>query len=222
MTRSEIGKTGGVIDRGNMKVVGGSNIATILNVAPHDYDSAHSLCLRLMGELPPKEDSDVMRWGRELESRVADMFADGHEEYEVVTHGIVTHHDHDWMVASPDRILLQDGEPKSVLEIKTADISTRHEFGRSMTDEIPIHYYCQVVWYMGMLNLPDCYVAVYFRQSGRKAFADYQEYRVEANPQQFELMVQRAVEFWNNHVVPRIPPEITVADAETIRYYKHR
>jgi predicted phage-related endonuclease len=35
-------------------------------------------------------------------------------------------------------------------------------------------------------------------------------------------MVQKAVEFWNDHVVPRIPPEITEPDAATVDYYRRR
>jgi putative phage-type endonuclease len=209
-----------MLDRGKIKAIGGSNIAALLNESP--YESAHSLYLRLTGEMPPKEDSDVMRWGRELESRVADIFADGHEEYEVVPHGIVTHTEYDFLIASPDRVLLQNNVPVGVLEVKTADISTRHEFGEPMTDEIPFHYLCQVIWYLGMLNLPVCHVAVYFRKPGRKALAAYQEYVVEASPEHFAAMVQKAVEFWFDHVEKRVPPEITEADNSTISYYRQR
>jgi putative phage-type endonuclease len=218
--RDQHRKEGWIMDRSKLKAIGGSNIAAILNLSP--YESAHSLYLRLVGELPPKEDSDVMRWGRELESRVADMFADNHEEYEVVPHGIVTHPDYDFLIASPDRILLQNGIPKGVLEIKTADISTRSEFGELMTDQIPVHYYCQVVWYLGMVNLPVCYVAVYFRQPGRKGFAGYQEYMVEASPERYERMVELSVDFWQRHVVTHTPPEIVTADSATVEFYKRR
>ena len=208
------------MNRSEIRKIGGSNIASILGKSP--YESAHSLYLRLTGELPPKDDCDVMRWGRELESRVADMFADGHDEYTIEPHGMVTHPDYDFLIASPDRILLQDGKPVGVLEIKTSDIGMRQEFGEQMTDEIPFHFILQLTWYLGMMNLPEGYVAVYFRKPGRKAFAAYQEHYVKFEPDLFGFMVQKAVEFWNNHVVPRIAPEITEPDAITVEYYSRR
>jgi putative phage-type endonuclease len=201
-----------------MKVIGGSNIASLIGLSP--YESAHSLCLRLMGELPPIEDNDAMRWGRKLESRVADMFADGNPEYEVVPHGSVTHPEHDFLIASPDRILLQNGEPKAALEIKTANVNTMREFGEQLTDEIPQHYYCQAAWYAGMLNLNECYVAVYFHDSGK--CKGYKEYRIEHNAERYAAMVQTAVRFWHEHVLAGVPPEITEPDAATVDYYKRR
>ena len=207
-------------DRSEIKAVGGSNIAAI--TGQPGYESAYSLYLRLTGKLPPLEDTPEMRWGRELESRVAAMFADEHEEYEVVETGRWHHPEHDFLIASPDRILIQDGEPKAVLEIKTSDIGMRHLFGEEMTDQIPIQYLCQVIWYMGMLNLPLCHVAVYFRKHGRKAFADYAEYKVDACPSAFESMVLAAVKFWEEHIVADVPPEITATDAHVTQYLRSR
>jgi hypothetical protein len=35
-------------------------------------------------------------------------------------------------------------------------------------------------------------------------------------------MKQAAIDFWVNHVIPRVPPEITEADQTTVTYYKTR
>ena len=207
------------MNRSEIKKIGGSNIASILGQNP--YESAHSLYLQLTGELPPKEENDAMRWGKELESEVAKDFAADHPEYEIEPHGMVTHPDYDFLIASPDRILLQNGKPVGVLEIKTTDVGTRNQFVE-FTDNIPFHFLCQLTWYLGMMKLSFGYVAVRFRQSGRRAPAGHSEHPVKFAPDLFDFMVSQAVEFWNTHVIPRIPPEMTKPDAATVEYYRRR
>ena len=61
-----------------------------------------------------------------------------------------------------------------------------------------------------------------FVKPGSKKICGYREYRIEHDAARYAAMVQKAVDFWEQHVVPKIPPEITEADAETVRYYKNR
>jgi len=95
------------------------------------------------------------------------------------------------------------------------------EWGEEESDEIPLPYYLQCQWYCGLLGLPDWYIAVGFVKPGSRNIC-YREYRIEHDAARYAAMVQRAVEFWENHVVPRIPPPITVADNATVAYYNSK
>jgi putative phage-type endonuclease len=218
-------------DRSKIKKIGGSDIAAILGLSR--YRSKHSLHLHLIGELPPTEDNPAMERGRILEPVIADIFAANHEEYCVEECGIVEHSDGDvkypFLIGSPDRLLTEedpddhnDNFVLSGLEIKTADATKMSEWGEEMSDEIPLEYYLQCQWYAGLLGVPDWYIAVGFVKPGSKKICGYREYRIEHDAARYAAMVQKAVDFWHNHVVPRIPPEITEPDMATVDYYRRR
>ena len=211
-------------DRANLKAIGGSDIAAILGLS--QYKSAHSLYLHLIGELPPQEGNEAMERGRKLEPVVAGMFAANHEEFEVVETGIIEDSEYPFLIGSPDRMLLElggfDGEAVSGLEIKTADISTMSRWGEEETDEIPVEYLVQCQWYAGLLGVDDWHLAVGFVKPGSRKIIGYKEYYIKSDPARYEAMKRLAIDFWNNHVVPKVPPPITQADNATITYYKNR
>jgi putative phage-type endonuclease len=216
-----------MIDRSSIKKIGGSDISALLGLSR--WKSAHSLYLHLIGELPPTKDNPAMERGRKLEPVVASIFQANHEEYCVFEHGIVTHREHDFLIGSPDFLLSDmdsnygtDYTPVSGLEIKTADISKANEWGEEGTDEIPVEYLIQCQWYAGLLGVPDWHLAVGFVKPGSKKIVGYREYYIKSDPARYEAMKQMAVDFWNNHVVPQIAPEIVTADAATVEYYRKK
>jgi putative phage-type endonuclease len=218
-------------DRGLIKAIGGSDIAAILGLST--WKSAHSLYLHLIGELPPQEDNEIFERGRKLEPVVAAIFAANHDEFEVEEHGIIEDKEYPFLIGSPDRVLLVETgreiaeknfgfELVSGLEIKTADISMMPEWGLEGSDEIPDAYNLQCQWYAGLCGVDDWHLAVGFVKPGSKKIVVYKEYYIRADQELYQHMRKTAVNFWNNHVVPKVPPEITQADAETVRYYKSR
>ena len=205
-------------DRASIKKIGGSDIAAILGLSR--WKSAHSLYLHLIGELPTQVDNDAMERGRKLEPVIANIFAANHEEFMLDDDDAFLMEDHEYpfLIGSPDRLLVRKSpasELDSGLEIKTADISKANEWSDEDTDEIPIEYLLQCQWYTGMCGLPDWHLAVGFVKPGSKKIVAYREYYIESDPARFEAMKQLAIDFWNNHVVPKVAPEVTEADAET-------
>ena len=210
------------MNRSEIRKIGGSDIAALLGLSP--WRSAHSLYLHLVGELPPQEDNPAMERGRILEPVIADIFAANHEEFESRQSGIVESVKYPFLIGSPDRRLvhINDCFVDSGLEIKTADITKASEWGDEMSDEIPVAYLLQCQWYCGLLGLPDWYIAVGFVKPGSKKIGGYREYRIEHDAARYAAMVQKAVDFWESHVVPRIPPEITEPDASTVDFYNRK
>jgi putative phage-type endonuclease len=216
------------MNRSDLKVIGGSTIAGILqgsdgrSLSP--WASRHSVYLRLTDEgTAPQKENETLERGHALENVVAMMYAANHREHAVESIGMITHPDYPYAVGSPDRVLLdKDGLMVAGLEIKTANIITRDGWGAEDSDEIPVQYLCQCQWYSGLCGVPVWHLAVGFVQSNTRKIIAYREYTVNADPATFDGMLAAAVDFWTEHVEKRIPPEITEANAETFSYYRNK
>lgn len=138
-----------------------SEIAVVMGLSP--YDSPFALWHRKRGDLPEIEDSDILERGRILEPYIADKFQASHQDLYIVGDGreLYAHPCRPWQMATPDR-LVHDRypvgyEPIAVLECKTD--AGGDGWGDEGTDEIPVHYRCQVLWQMDVLGVQAAYVA---------------------------------------------------------------
>ncbi|MDH6224307.1 lambda-exonuclease family protein [Streptomyces sp. MJP52] len=168
-----------------------TEIAAVLGLSP--WMSRFTLWHKKAG-LPtaPFEPSPQMEWGNRLEPDVAQKFAEEHPEYELHHAGTWQHRDRTWQRATPDRLLaLVCGTPVSLLEIKTADKDTAHEWGPDGSDQIPVYYRCQVIWQQSTLGLTEqpAHLAVLIGGN------DYREYLIPFDADDAQLMVDAAEEF---------------------------
>jgi putative phage-type endonuclease len=137
-----------------------SEIAVVLGLSP--YSSPFELYYRKRGDLPGQPDNDAMAIGRAMENFVADQFGCRHPEFYLTGSGreLYRHPDRDWQMATPDRCLWESpnrsGHPVAVLECK---VDNGDGFGDEGTDEIPVHYRCQVLWQMDVLGVTTGYLA---------------------------------------------------------------
>lgn len=166
--------------------IGGSEVAAVLGLSPDE--SRFSLWHRKAGNVGPVEQSDAMEWGHRLEAAVARKFFDEHPEFSDEGHtsaGTWTHPDRPWQIANPDRFVYlrrPDGDVDldSLLEVKTARYGD--DWGAEGTDEIPPYYRVQCLWYLDVLGLDRCHVAVLI------AGQDYREYLVTYDPAEAEFI----------------------------------
>jgi putative phage-type endonuclease len=152
-----------------------SEIAVVMGLSP--YSSPYALFHQKLGNLPPQEDNDAMRIGRHLEELVCEMFAERRPEFYPEGNGRELYADAYWpaKLATPDRLLIEvlthdDGtwkgyshNPVAVLEAKTA--ASYDGWGDDGTDEIPVHYRCQVLWQMDVMDVRTAFVACLFLHS---------------------------------------------------------
>ncbi len=164
--------------------LGGSEIAAVLGLSP--YESRFSLWHRKQGLADPQPENDAMRAGRYLEPAVAQMFADAHPEYQLDITGTWRNRARPWQIANPDRLIITE-TGRELLEIKTA--RTADGWGTEGTDEIPVYYRAQVLWYLDVLGLDRAHVAVLI--SGQ----DYAEYVIEHSPDEVEILREHGAEF---------------------------
>lgn len=151
--------------------LGGSEIAAVLGLSP--FDSRFSLFYRKQGEIGPTDETPEMEWGKRLEPVIVAKCAEEHPEWKIGPQpGTFVHALRSWQLANPDALVRSDdGEPTAVVEAKFSLFGD--DCGEPGTDEIPVYWRTQGMWYLDVLGLPVCHFAVLV--GGH----DYREYRLE-------------------------------------------
>lgn len=208
--------------------IGGTTVSAIVGQNP--WETPHSAYLKLRREVEPTPDNEVMARGRRFEPIVADIFQGVRPEYRVAHNRkgtdepeLYEHEKYPYLIGHPDRLLYdaENGNLVAGLEIKTSNLSNTRNWGLEGTDAIPPHYLIQCQWYAGLANLPEWEVAVAFFDDGGM-LKTYREYKVIADAELFETLVARAVDFWEKHVLPGVPPAIGMVDETTKRWINSR
>ena len=191
-----------------MKTIGGTAISAILGQNP--WKSKFGVYQDLIGESEPVPDNDAMARGRRWEPALIGLHEtqSGLDVFNrsMVSGHVLNHDVHEFLTGTPDMMYrLSDGEQFG-LEVKTSDIMTRDKYDCKV-GTIPAHYYYQCMWYCGLAGFNQWdFIVGFFRDDN---FVSFETCSFDFDKELYDLMIEAAVEFWNNHVVPRIPPEIT-------------
>jgi putative phage-type endonuclease len=154
-----------------------SEIAVVMGLSP--WSSPFALYHRKTGDLPEQADTTAMALGRHLEMFVADAFDElRRDDLVVLGNGreLFAHPERPWQLATPDRELSErcgrcagnefghlSHALIAVLECKTS--ASYDGWGPDGSDEIPVHYRCQVLWQMDVIGVTTGYVATLFLHS---------------------------------------------------------
>lgn len=104
---------------------------------------------------------------------------------------------------------IQNGECKSSHPLAGA------KFGDEGTDEIPIEYAAQSMHGLGVTNRQICLYAVLCGDE----FATYVLHR---DQETIREITKKEVDFWHNHVLPRVPPEPINNEDLKVLFAKHK
>lgn len=169
--------------------IGGSEIAAVMGLSP--YESRFSLWHRKKGLIGPVEESPQMRWGKKHEPTICAEFAELHPDAGVVPSPTFAAAGRPWQIANPDRLLVgtkpATARPEALLEAKTS--RDDEGWGEEGTDQIPVWYRAQCLWYLDVLGVDRCHVAVLI------GTCDYREYVVDYDPADALMQRQAAAEF---------------------------
>ncbi len=140
-------------------VIGGSEVATVLNVQPSYAKAPFILWLEKTGQKEPdKIDNDFVKWGNILEPVVRKQFAieTGFKVYQ--NNFVLQHDEHEFMIANIDGEV-QDPNQKGrgVLEIKTTSEWNNKEWDG---DKVPLAYMAQVQHYLAVTGYNYAYIVV--------------------------------------------------------------
>lgn len=183
------------------KYIGGSDIGAILGLSK--FRTPFEVWMEKTGKETRELDSLPLRFGSFAEEFVASEYSRATGTELLHDESIYIHPTHSFMSAHIDRFILADGigkPPTRILECKTANPFARSEWGEPGTDQVPMSYLCQCIWYMAITNIEQCDLAVLFGNSDFRIYEIERDYELEA------LVIEKALHFWNEYVLKDIPP----------------
>lgn len=174
--------------------IGGSDSSAILGFNP--WKSPFELYIDKTSDTVQEIDNEAIHWGNVLEDVVAEEFTRRTGIKVRRRNEIFRHKEHDWMIANIDRDVV--GE-RALLECKTTNAFNADAWEG---DQIPPAYMCQLQHYMAVLDYEKAYIAVLI---GGQKFV----WKEIARDEEFiELMIEHEKDFWFNHILADVPPEI--------------
>ncbi len=183
------------------KGIGGSDASAILGFNP--WKSAFELYIDKTSDQLQEIDNEAIHWGNVLEDIVADEFTRRTGKKVRRRNQTFIHPKYDFMIANIDRDVV--GE-KALLECKTTNAYNSDAWEG---DNIPPMYICQLQHYMAVLDYDKAYIAVLI---GGQKFV-WKE--LQRDDEFIELMIEREKDFWENHVLAGVPPEIDGSKSAT-------
>lgn len=178
-----------------MQGIGGSDVAVIMGYNP--WKKPYALYCEKVGLVPPEDlsENEAVEWGTKLEPIVAQKFSEVTGK-KLKRWGTVCNPDAPWQMANFDRLIV--GEDCG-LECKTANAFKKEEWEG---DNVPDAYYCQVQWYASLSGLSGWWIACLI---GGQHF----EYKyIPRNDAFIQDMLEKVTDFWENHVLAKVPPDI--------------
>lgn len=184
--------------------IGGTDAAAIMGLSP--WASPYQVYMDKTGQAPLRAETEAMWWGKALESIIARRYTEktGRKVYELPEGLVMRHAEHDFLLGTPDRLCITE---RRGLEIKTASLYSAKDWGEVGTDEIPNAYLAQVVHYMAITGFDVWDVAVLLGGN------DFRVYTVRRDPDLEAMILDRCIRFWNDHVIPRVPPPVDGSEA---------
>ena len=190
------------------KSLGGSDVGAVLGLSK--YRSAVDVWMEKTGKNVAVRDSLPLRFGQFAESFVASEYALS-TGLSLASHdAAVIHPEYQYMHGHIDRFALNgdlplidaDGKITAcrILECKTANPFAQSEWGEAGSDQVPLSYLVQCVWYMMLTNIDRTDLAVLFGN------ADFRIYEITRDLELEQMVLERAITFWEDYVLKDIPP----------------
>ena len=184
------------------KGIGGSDAAAIAGLSK--WKSPVVVYLEKVGQAPDDDlQSDAAYFGTVLEDVVAQEFSRRTGLKVRRCNQMLQHPDYPFMLANVDRLIVGD---KAGLECKTASEYLKGEWEG---EEIPAQYLLQCQHYMAVTGYNAWWIAVLI--GGNK----FVYKKVDRDEEIIQYLIQLESDFWNNHVVPQVPPMMDGSEAST-------
>lgn len=182
------------------KSIGGSDASAIIGLNP--WASPYSVWAEKLGMLPPKEDNEAMRLGRDLEDYVAHRFTEATGLKVRRENAILYNDQYPYAHANVDRLIV--GEDAG-LECKTTSVLNLKSFKNG---SFPDTYYVQCVHYLMVTGCRRWYLAVLVFGKG------FYNFTIERDEGEIEALSKSEAEFWK-YVEEKTPPIADGEDATT-------
>ena len=197
------------------KGIGGTDISAILGLNP--WKTAYDVYLDKIGEAKPVEENMPMKMGMLLEPIVAGLYEDVTQR-KLQECELIVHPNYDFIRGTPDRLVENEDLGLEIKTLRTFDKFSSKSgstgWGEEYTDQIPQHYFLQVVWYMLLTE------RAAFDVAALAGGQEFRIYRVNRDKELEKMLIAKAEEFWRKSVLEKIPPEISAND-DPANYYSN-
>ena len=193
------------------KYLGGSDIGAILGLSR--FRSPLEVWMEKTGKEVKTLDSLPLRFGSFAESFVASEYSRSTGFDLIHDESIYVHPEYSFMSAHIDRFVLENDSPSPsrILECKTANPFSAGDWGEVGSDQVPLTYLCQCIWYMAITNINRVDLAVLFGNS------DFRIYEISRDQELESTILQKASFFWNAYVLHDVPPPaMSEEDCQTL------
>lgn len=180
------------------KSIGGSDASAILGM--NTYCSPYTVWADKLGKLPPKEDNEAMRLGRDLEDYVAKRFTEKTGKRVRRENNIIINPDFTYAHANVDRMVV--GEDAG-LECKTTSAMNLKKFKNG---EYPENYYVQCVHYLMVTGAKRWYLGVLILGVG------FRDFVIERDEGEIAALAKSEEAFWE-YVKTNTPPMTDGSDS---------
>lgn len=162
--------------------IGGSDAPSIIGLNP--WSSPYTVWADKLGKIPPKEDNEAMRQGRDLEFYVAERFCEATGKKVRRENNILINPDYPFAHANVDRMVV--GEDAG-LECKTTSALNMKNFRNGA---YPDTYYVQCVHYMMVTGCKKWYLAVLVLNK------EFMVFEIERDEEEIEALAKSEADFW--------------------------
>ena len=185
------------------KSIGGSDAPSIIGLNP--WSSPYTVWADKLGKIPPKEDNEAMRLGRDLEDYVAKRFTEDTGKKVRRENFLIMNPQYPFAHANVDRMVI--GEDAG-LECKTTSVLNLKNFKNGA---FPDTYYVQCVHYLMVTGCKKWYLAVLVLGKEFKVF------EIERDEDEIKALAESEEAFWK-YVEAETPPPAdgTESTSETL------
>lgn len=189
-------------------MIGGSDVPALLGISK--YKTPLQLYMEKIAEQPVElEDSDRLWFGKELEPVIARRWSLERDLPTENVNAILQHDTLPYMGADVDRRIVGTGGNPGILEIKTTNPYTYKQWA---DHGVALDHMAQIQHYL--------YITGYTWGSFAILVGGQQFHTldVQRNDQLIDMIASRITRFWNDYVLPRIPPP-AISTADTAALY---
>jgi len=176
--------------------IGGSDMAAIVGCSPGGWTSALDIYKRIVEpeNYVPQPQNESMSWGKRKEPIILDHY-EAVNNLELDRNVQVIHPHYEFLRGNLDA---QSTDKKITVEAKSA--KKNHTWGEIGSCQVPPQYLCQIVHYAYITNPDKVDIAVLFTNDDFALFTYHRNEKME------KLLMERAIRFWEKHIIPKKPP----------------
>ena len=182
------------------KGIGGSDAAGIVGL--NAYMTPYSIWADKTGRIPPKEDNEAMRQGRDFEDYVAKRWEEATGKKVRRCNYILRNTKYPFAHANIDRDVVGEN---AGLECKTTSLMNLRKFKNG---SFPENYYAQCMHYLAVTGADRWYLAVLVLNQG------FYNFVIERDEDEIKALMEAEAEFWRS-VESDTPPAFTGLDPDS-------